>query len=351
MGRMDRARGHHRCLRAVRGQQPAHRGSCCVEYRCAGRRPRLRHARAPVGPAQHAAASQRSPQPRTARRIIAASSTGNERCNSRRIPTIMHASELLLRKLRHPNPVKRLVLSVLLPVLLPLAHAAPLPEAQIGIGLTKPPYIMGPGKTGIEYDIADKALEAGGYHMVAQHLPPARALALLRAGKLDGMLTVDEGIGGTSYFSDTYMYYQNVATTLTSRNIRLRNINDLEAYSVAAFQNASLILGPEFNALAARHLDYKEHPQQITQNRLLYAGRVDVVIGDKLIFRYLSRQVESGIDSNTPVSFQAIFPPSARKAVFRDAALRDAFNRGLKIIRQNGEYAAIMKKYQDYTAP
>lgn len=264
----------------------------------------------------------------------------------------MHASELFLRKSRRPNPVKRLMLSALLPVLLlPLAHAASLPEVQVGIGLTKPPYIMGPGKTGIEYDIADKALEAGGYHMVAQHLPPARALALLRAGKLDGMLTVDEGIGGASYFSDTYMHYQNVATTLVSRNIRLRSINDLEGYSVAAFQNASLILGPEFKALAARHRDYKEHPQQITQNRLLYTGRVDVVIGDKLIFRYLNREVDPAIDTDTPVTFQAIFPPSPRKAVFRDAALRDAFNRGLKIIRQNGEYASIMKKYQDFTAP
>ena len=229
--------------------------------------------------------------------------------------------------------------------------AASMPEVQIGVGLVKPPYIIGPGQGGIEYEIAEKALDAGGYRMVAQHLPPARALALLRAGLLDGMLTVDEGIGGTNHFSDTYMHQQNVATTLAGRGIRLRGIGDLEPYSIAAFQNASLILGPEFKALAERHRDYKEHPQQITQNRLLYTGRVDVVVGDRLIFRYLNRQVEASIDTNQPLVHHMIFKPSPRKAVFRDPALRDAFNAGLRKIRKNGTYAAIYRKYNEPLEP
>ncbi|WP_420474674.1 substrate-binding periplasmic protein [Noviherbaspirillum sp. ST9] len=225
--------------------------------------------------------------------------------------------------------------------------AAALPEVRIGVGLSKPPYILDNGDGGIEYEIAEKALDASGYRMVAQRLPPARALAMMRAGLLDGMLTVDEGIGGNGFFSDTYMHYQNVATTLASRAIRLRDISDLEQYSVAAFQNASLILGPEFRAAVERHRDYKEHPQQITQNRLLYTGRVDVVVGDRLVFRYLNRQVEASINSNQPLVHHMIFKPSARKAVFRDVELREAFNAGLKKIRKNGTYSAIYKKYNE----
>lgn len=264
------------------------------------------------------------------------------RCNQ----PIMFASRTSVTFTSSYAARRGLLTAVLSLLAMPLA-AAPIPEVTIGIGLTKPPYIMGPGETGIEYEIAEKALEAAGYRMVAQHLPPARALALLRVGRLDGMLTVDEGIGGSDFFSDTYIYYQNVATTLSSRNIRLRGINDLDTYSVAAFQNASLILGPEFKALAERHRDYKEHPQQITQNRLLYTHRVDVVIGDKLIFRYLNRMVEPGIDTTQALVHHRIFPPSARKAVFRDAALRDAFNSGLKTIRRNGTYAAIYRKFHE----
>jgi len=174
---------------------------------------------------------------------------------------------------------------------------------------------------------------------------------LLRAGLLDGMLTVDEGIGGNGFFSDTYMHYQNVATTLESHGIRLRSVGDLGPYSIAAFQNASLILGPEFKSLAERHRDYKEHSQQITQNRLLYTGRVDVVVGDRLIFRYLNRQVDASIDTSQPLVHHAIFKPSARKAAFRDPALRDAFNAGLKKIRRNGAYAEIYKKYNEAPYP
>lgn len=235
-----------------------------------------------------------------------------------------------------------------------LAFTAPLRAAQpidvhIGIGLTKPPYIMSSGKSGLEYEIADRALAAAGYRMVAQSLPPARALALLRAGHLDGVLTVDDGIGGNDYFSDVYLHYQNVAVTLAARHIRLRDTGDLPAYSIAAFQNARLILGNAFQEAVAGHPAYSEHSQQITQNRLLYAGRVDVVVGDRLIFRYLARQLGAPLDATQEVVFHPLFPPSPRKAVFRSVVVRDHFNAGLKTIRGNGTYAAILKKYQQFT--
>ncbi|WP_158597944.1 substrate-binding periplasmic protein [Noviherbaspirillum saxi] len=231
------------------------------------------------------------------------------------------------------------------------APATPLIDLQIGVGLTKPPYILGPGAGGMEYEIADKALEAAGYRMVAQHLPPARALALLRVRRLDGMLSVAEGIGGENYFSEPYLHYQNAAISLRSRGIRLRGMDDLRLYSVAAFQNASLILGDEFRSAIARHPDYKEYPQQLTQNKLLFTGRVDVVIGDRLIFRYLSRQLESPINVQQALTYHPLFPPSPRMAAFRDPVVRNAFNAGLKTIRHNGTYGAILKKYQDYMQP
>lgn len=230
---------------------------------------------------------------------------------------------------------------------LPVHAAVPI-EVRVGMGLTKPPYIMESGKAGIEYEIAEQALAAGGCKMIALQFPPARGLAMLRAAKLDGLLTVDEGIGGTDFFSEPYITYRNVATTLTSRHIQLIRIEDLGAYSVAGFQNASKILGDRFKALAARHPDYKEYPQQIIQNKLLYSGRVDVVVGDQLIVRYFSSRMEAPIDTRQAITFHHIFPPNPRRAVFRDAAVRDRFNAGLKTIKSNGAYEAILKKYQRY---
>jgi polar amino acid transport system substrate-binding protein len=225
--------------------------------------------------------------------------------------------------------------------------AEPLPTLQIGVGLFKPPYFLGPDAGGMEYEIAEKALEAGGYRMAAQHLPPSRALALLRAGHLDGMLTVTEGIGGRQYFSEPYLHYQNVAIALSSRNLRIRGVNDLRGLSLAAFQNASMLLGEEFRAVADSHPDYREYPQQLTQNKLLYTGRVDVVVGDRLVFRHLTRHLETPIDIRQAITIYPLFPPSPRMAVFRDAAVRDAFNAGLQAIRRSGVYGAILKKYQE----
>lgn len=219
-------------------------------------------------------------------------------------------------------------------------------ELKVGMGLAKPPYIMKPGESGLEYEIADKALALAGYKMMPQYFPQARALGLMQAGQLDAMLGVTEGIGGHGFFSNTYIVYQNVAVTLTSRHISLSRIEDLADYSVAAFQNARFVLGDRFNAVVGKHHDYTEHPQQITQNRLLYTGRVDVVVGDRLIFHYFNNEVEKKIDTSQPVTFHQIFPPSPRQVVFQDKAVRDKFNAGLKMLKQDGTYAAILLKYQ-----
>jgi polar amino acid transport system substrate-binding protein len=235
-------------------------------------------------------------------------------------------------------------------------------EIRIGVGLSKPPYILESGREaqpasgaakigGLEVEIVEQALAAGGYRMIAESYPPARALALVRAGHLDGMATVTEGIGAFGHFSDDYITYRNVAITLRRRAIRLDSVADLARHSVAAFQNARFILTPEFAAVVAAHENYTEHPQQITQNRLLYSGRADVVIGDRLIFHALSRQVSDGLDTAQPVMIHELFPPMPRKMVFRDPAVRDAFNAGLKAIRADGTYAATEARYHAYLKP
>ena len=231
------------------------------------------------------------------------------------------------------------------------APALAMQEIRIGIGLTKPPYILADGKSGLEVEIVSKALAAGGYKMIAESYPPARALALMRVGRLDGMVTVTEGIDASGHFSDDYIAYRNAAITLKRRNIRLDEVEDLAQYSVAAFQNARFILTAEYAALVAAHSDYREYAQQVTQNRLLYSGRVDVVIGDRLIFRALTSQVPEGIDTSQPLTIHELFPPTPRKAVFRDPAVRDAFNAGLATIRANGSYGAIEAKYRAYLKP
>lgn len=218
-------------------------------------------------------------------------------------------------------------------------------ELRVGLGLTKPPYVLESGKEGLEVEIAEQALAAVGYKMVGLQFPPARGLAMQRTGQLDVLLTVDEGIGGSDYFSEPYIVYQNVAISLAARNLQIKRIEDLANHSVAAFQNAEVILGERFKTLVLNHTNYKEYPQQIIQNNLLYTHRVDVVVGDRRIFRYFSTQLDPKVDVSQPITMHAIFPPNPRKAVFKDSVIRDRFNLGLKTIQSNGVYDAILKKY------
>lgn len=176
-------------------------------------------------------------------------------------------------------------------------------------------------------------------------MPQARALAMLQAGQLDGLLSISTGIGGKVHFSDTYIVYQNVAITLASRNIKLRSIEDLFGHSIPAFQSAKLLLGERFGQVVTTTPDYRELSTQITQNKLLYSGRVDVVVGDRHIFNYYIDKLEPQIESGHLVTIHRIFPDSPRQAAFREARVRDAFNAGLKAILADGSYDAIVNQY------
>lgn len=222
---------------------------------------------------------------------------------------------------------------------------------RVGMGLPRPPYLLDSGVEGLEYEIAEAALAAGGYSLVAVLLPPARGLAMQRAGQLDVLLAVDEGIGGGGFFSESYLTFQNVAVTLASRDLPIKRIEDLRDYSVAAFQNANATLGERFKAMTERNPNYTEYSRQITQVNLLFSRHVDVVVGDRRILRYYASQIDPKVYAGQEVTIHPIFAPNPRKAVFKEAAVRDGFNTGLKVIQTNGVYEAIVKKYANYPAP
>ena len=51
------------------------------------------------------------------------------------------------------------------------------------------------------------------------------------------------------------------------------------------------------------------------------------------------------VDTSQPVEYHALFPETPYKVAFREASIRDDFNRGLKEIRENGLYDRTIKKY------
>lgn len=228
---------------------------------------------------------------------------------------------------------------------------APLVQGEtlrIGFGTHKPPYVFEGEARGLEYDIVAAAVRAAGYDMQARHAPMERLHLSLRRGELDGIATTNTHSGIQAHYSATYIHYHNVAMALTSRGYRIGSIAELGKYSISSFQRARHLLGPEFQAMAEANPRYREEAQQINRNRLLYSGRIDLVIGDPRILRYFNREVAEQVDTRQPLTLYMLFPPTPYSVGFRLRSQRERFDRGLADIRASGEYLEIERRYVDY---
>ncbi|WP_244158048.1 substrate-binding periplasmic protein [Phytopseudomonas flavescens] len=221
-------------------------------------------------------------------------------------------------------------------------------ELRVGFGTHKPPYVFERQGRGLEYDVVVAAARAAGLTIRPYYSPMERLQRSFSLGEIDAMTTTNAQGGAAPFYSQPYIYYQNVAMSLAARDYRIERISDLRHYSVHAFQRARFLLGDEFRKMAEGNPRYHEEAQQIARNRLLYSGRADVVIGDRRILRYFNREVYAQVDVGQPVIEYRLFPATAYHLGLHDEAMRDRFDQGLAAIRASGEYAEIERRYAMY---
>lgn len=218
---------------------------------------------------------------------------------------------------------------------------------HVGFGTDKPPYVYEGEPRGLEYELVNRAASNADFAVDAYYAPLERLHLMLRRGEIDAIATTHERSGVDAFYSDVYIHYHNVAVALARRGYRIERIADLERYSISAFQRARWLLGEEFQRVAERNPYYREEALQINRNRLLYSGRVDVVVGDKRIIRNFDAEVADQVDVNQPLIWYDIFPPTPYRMGFRLDAQRRRFDLGLRQLRKSGEYAAITQRYQN----
>ncbi|MFH6601152.1 substrate-binding periplasmic protein [Ectopseudomonas khazarica] len=226
-----------------------------------------------------------------------------------------------------------------------LSLTAPADVLNVGFGTHKPPYIYEGERRGLEYELIERAAQNAGFEVTVYYAPMERLHLMLRRGEIDAIATTHQRSGVKAYYSQTYIYYHNVAVALARRGYRIEHIADLGNYSVSAFQRARLLLGPEFERMALNNPRYREEALQINRNRLLYSGRVDVVVGDKRILRYFNREVADQVDVTQALSWFEIFPPTPYRVGFRLDRQRQRFDEGLRKLRESGEYQRIEQRY------
>ena len=149
--------------------------------------------------------------------------------------------------------------------------------------------------------------------------------------RIDAVTTVPEGEAIPGHPSAFYIEYQNGIGYRKSRFPNgIKSVSDpaLDGKRVAAFVDALGIL-PGLSAKRPNFSSYVENGNQKNNSVLLDRNLVDAVISDRRIFEFYNGQIV-GLKDSTDIGFDAVFPPSPYRMVFRSADLRNAFNEGLK---------------------
>lgn len=213
------------------------------------------------------------------------------------------------------------------------------------------PYIIqGEGKpSGIEIDVVEAAMAAAGLDLRFTTVPFGRGVKQFKDGEVDAALTISLAADldlGKAHFSDNHITFRNVAITLTENGIELPDVKSLGQHSVAAFEFAKEYLGPEFADMANTNPKYSEMiPDTRPIPPTLFAGRADVVVIEFNIFKHHIKNETYLVPTDKLITVHNIFSENPFVVAFADPEVRDAFNAGLKVIRKNGTYDAILTKY------
>lgn len=222
---------------------------------------------------------------------------------------------------------------------------------RIAFTFSMPPYLSTNLDSGIELDVIKSALHATGPVLIhVQNIHYLRAIKLAESGQIDLIASnksnnlYEQELPDVAT-SDTTIHYVDCAISLRSRNLTLDTIDDYSDKRIWAFKTASLSLGSAFQDMALSNPEYTEDFDQIRQLDMLRLGRIDIAISDRNIFTQKLLKKE-GADE-TMFTFSPIGQPTPRVVRATNINLINQVNRGLSIIRENGDYGEVLEQYRD----
>lgn len=218
----------------------------------------------------------------------------------------------------------------------------------VGFGMNKPPYVFEKEDSGLEVEIFREAAHAAGFEIKSFFGPMERLKTKMLNGELDAITNTNLNEKLPFYNSMPFITYHNYAIALKKKNFKIKTIADLKNYSITTFQRSRNLLGSEFAKMASENPNYREFADQKLRNIQLYKERADVAIADIRIFQYFNSQIEDIVDTTQPIALFKLFKEDHYRAAFRSESVMKKFNEGLLIIKRNGTYESLEKKYSHY---
>jgi polar amino acid transport system substrate-binding protein len=222
-------------------------------------------------------------------------------------------------------------------------------EITMSFGEKIPPFVFPETNSGIEVEVIGEALAYRGHQLKPHYYAFARVPEAFKSKQVDGTMT-DLGEDLTRYgghYGDPAVFYDNVFITLKDRHISINKPSDLIGLTVISFQGAAKRY-PDWLGTVQKAGHYFEQNDQELQVLTLNAGRYDVVLSDRNIFKYFTLKLkrEQGFHPK-PVEEHSFvkFNPLNYRPIFRSEKVRDDFNAGLRHLKETGRYQAIYDRY------
>lgn len=250
--------------------------------------------------------------------------------------------DIFLRKARYPFKLFLFLFSI--------THNVYAQELQINVvaGLPKAPFIIEENGKGLQLDLIREALKFENVSVHFTHGPLARLIMNYQSLGADGISLLPTGYSYPGVFlSMPYIQYQNVAVSLAESNISINTIDELSGKSVAAFQNARKYLGDDFGNIMDFSIDYREVAKQSKQIEMLFLRHTEVIVLDVDIFKDFLKNNQEALFYKEVV-IHPIFPVKHFSMGFRDEKIKNQFNKGLQLLKDQGEYQNIKDRYLSY---
>lgn len=215
-----------------------------------------------------------------------------------------------------------------------------------------PPWVNADSRPGIAVTLLREALQAEGLALQPVFYPYARRIALYRRNEVDALYDISamtqkrENLAGT--LGKPLHSFDNLVLALQKRHLKLEKPADLIGLNILAWDGAQNDLPEGFDTVAAvMQGRYNETGDQRQQVKSLFAGRVDVILADRLVVDWYRKHLRSDVqvDARQPVDVFAVLPPREATVLWRDPALRQRIDYRIREMKSDGRYNAIFRQY------
>ncbi len=230
-----------------------------------------------------------------------------------------------------------------------LSFAASAAEISIAVA-HQPPYLDEETKSGMFLETISEALAAAGHVAKPIFLPARRGVALFENKEIEGSHYYFGDKAEGSCKTESYGDYQPGAIALKTLDSPIKSLADVKGRRVGAFVGAKDFFTPfhpDYPQAMTTAAEYRED-DVVRITRLASNGRIDIVLMDWRLFLWMLK------NDNQEYKYKAddfqknpVFGEAWISAQFWKKEYCDDFNRGLAMIKANGRYDAIRKKYAD----